>query len=293
MMPAKELLGRVGVWSRELRFQPDRASALEAAAELEELGYGALWVPDAGGDVLGVVEQLLLNTQHITIATGILNIWMHSAQVVAAGVEELPGAARFLCGLGASHPSVVNADHPGRYGRPLSVMRSYLEELDAADPPLPAERRMLAALGPKMLTLSAARSAGAHPYLVSPSHTRLAREIVGPEACLAPEQGVVLSDDPEAGFEVARAHVSDYLKLPNYVASFRRMGFDDQDWDDGPSRRLVDELIAYGDESAIAARVAEHLEAGADHVCIQVVGQHEEALALAQWRRLAPALVGL
>jgi probable F420-dependent oxidoreductase len=286
-------LGRVGVWSRELRFQPDRGAARDAAGELEALGYGAIFIPDVGGDVLGAVAEMLGATATIAVATGILNIWMHDAGEIAAGVARLEGRERLTVGLGASHAAIVDAEEPGRYARPLSKMRSYLDELDAAQPPLPAPNRILAALGPRMLELARERAAGAHPYLVPVEHTARAREILGPDRLLATEQGVVLAADAERGREIARAHVAPYLELPNYVANLRRLGFGDEDLDPGPSARLLDALVAYGDEARIAARVAGQLAAGADHVCIQVVGQSGEALAREQWRRLAPALTGL
>jgi probable F420-dependent oxidoreductase len=172
-------------------------------------------------------------------------------------------------------------------------MRDYLDALDAAQPALPASDRILAALGPKMLEMARDRAGGAHPYLVTPEHTAHARELLGPDRVLAPEQGVVLDADLDRAREVAVAHVTDYLALPNYVANFRRMGFGEEDVTGSPSVRLVDALVAYGDEERIAARVAEHLQAGADHVCIQVVGMPEEGLATDAWRRLAPALITL
>jgi probable F420-dependent oxidoreductase len=275
-------LGRVGVWSRGLRYHPDRAAAADAVAELEALGYGAAWLPDTGGDVLGDVAGVLEATSSIAVATGILNIWMHLPEYVARGCAELhrdhPG--RFVLGLGASHGPVVGE----RYRRPLSTMRAYLDELDTADPPVAPDRRVLAALGPRMLELARDRAAGAHPYLVTPEHTRWAREILGPDRALAVEQSVAL----DGGLDDARAFVADYLRLPNYVASLERLGYDEQDLQG--SDRLARDLVAFGDEEAIAARVGEHLEAGADHVCIQVIGMGD-GFALEQWRRLADALI--
>ncbi|HEY2653968.1 MAG TPA: LLM class F420-dependent oxidoreductase [Solirubrobacteraceae bacterium] len=293
MLAQRTSLGRVGVWSRELRFQPDRAAAADAAQELEALGYRALFIPDVGGDVLGAVEELLTATSTIAIATGIINIWMHDASAIAAGVSRLAGEERMLAGLGVGHAANVDVGAPGRYVHPLSKMRGYLDELDGATPPLPAPSRILAGLGPRMLELSRDRAAGAHPYLVTSEHTARAREMLGPDRLLAPEQGVVLSDDPALGREIARAHVADYLRLPNYVANLRRLGFADEDLAGNGSARLVDALVVHGDEQRIAERVAEHLGAGADHVCIQVVGQRDEALAVEDWRRLAPALTRL
>jgi len=269
-------LGRVGVWSRELRYHDDRGARRDAAAELEELGYSALFIPDAGGDVFGACAELLGATKSVPVLTGILNIWMHSASSVAAGSASL--GPRFVLGLGASHESMIGE----RYARPLSAMRAYLDELDAVG----VRERFLAALGPRMLELSRARADGAHPYLVPVEHTRSARTLLGPDRRLLVEQGVVLSSDREP----ARAHVAPYLELPNYVASFRRMGFGDADLAHGGSDDLVDALVAWGDEEAIAARVRAHLDAGADHVCIQVVDAVDDTPPVETWRRLAPAL---
>jgi probable F420-dependent oxidoreductase len=288
MRVTRTALGRVGVWSRELRFQPDRGAARDAAAELDSLGYGALWIPDVGGDVLGAIGEMLDATWSIAVATGILNIWMHDAAEVAAGARGFADADRLLLGLGASHAAVVKA-----YDKPLSAMREYLDALDAAEPPLPADERIIAALGPKMMDLARDRAGGAHPYLVPVSHTAAAREALGDDRLLAPELSVAFDHDLDAARDRARAHVADYLALPNYANNFLRAGFTDGDLADGGSDHLVDALVAYGDEERIAARVAEHLEAGADHVCIQVVGQRDEALARDAWRRLAPALVSL
>jgi probable F420-dependent oxidoreductase len=275
-------LGRVGVWSRALRYHPDRAAAADAVAELEALGYGAAWLPDTGGDVLGDVAGVLEATSSIAVATGILNIWMHLPEYVARGCSALhhdhPG--RFVLGLGASHAPIVGE----RYARPLSTMRDYLDELDGADPPLAQDRRVLAALGPRMLELARDRAAGAHPYLVTPEHTRRAREILGPDRVLAVEQSV----DLDGGLDEARAFVGDYLRLPNYVSNLQRLGYGEDDL--RGSDQLARDLVAFGGEEAIAARVQEHFEAGADHVCVQVIGMGD-AFALEQWRRLAPAVV--
>jgi probable F420-dependent oxidoreductase len=279
-------LGRIGVWSRALRYNPDRAAAQAAVAELEALGYGAAWLPDTGGDVLGDVAGVLEATTSIAVATGILNIWVHEPQYVASGCAALhrvhPG--RFVLGLGASHGSIVGE----RYARPLSKMREFLDALDAAEPPVAPDRRVLAALGPRMLELARDRGAGAHPYLVTPEHTRRAREILGPDRALAVEQSVLLEPDPERGLEQARAFVADYLQMPNYVAHLQRLGYGDDDL--RGTDRLARDLVAFGDEAAIAAHVQGQFDAGADHVCIQVIGMGDD-FALEQWRRLAPALV--
>jgi probable F420-dependent oxidoreductase len=285
------VLGSVGIWCRDLRYHEDRAAIADAASELEELGYGALFLPDVGGDILGAVEHVLESTSSVAVVTGILNVWMHEAEAVAegrSGIEERH-PDRFLLGLGASHRTLVG----DRYGRPLSTMRDYLDRLDAATPAVPAESRMLAALGPRMLELARDRSVGAHPYFVPPEHTRRARELLGPDRLLAPEQAVLFETDRTRARELARGHVAPYLELPNYVANLERLGFAEADRSGGGSDRLVDAIVAWGDEAAIADRVADQLAAGADHVCIQVVGERDGEFPLGTWRRLAPALTPL
>jgi probable F420-dependent oxidoreductase len=283
-------LGRIGVWSNRLRYHEDRGAVADAAAELDALGYGALWLPDVGGDVFGDVEHVLDATERCAVATGILNIWMHDAGTVAAGTARLAERHpdRFLLGLGASHAAVVDAAEPGRYARPYSAMVAYLDALDAASPAVAPGDRILAALRPRMLALSRDRAAGAHPYLVPVEHTRRARELLGPGRLLAPELGVLL--DPDDGLARAREHVADYLQLPNYVRNLRHLGYGEADLSGTGSDRLVRDLVAWGDEDAIAARVREHLDAGADHVCVQVLGA-AEPLPRETWRRLAAALL--
>jgi probable F420-dependent oxidoreductase len=290
-------LGRVGVWSRELRYQPDRGARAAAAAELEELGYAAIFIPDAGGDVLAAAEHLLAATRRVPVVTGVLNIWMHDPADVARGCADLATrfGSRFLLGLGNSHAPLVESALREPYARPYSKMVRYLDALDAAAPPVPAGQRMLAALGPRMLSLARERAAAAHPYLVPPEHTAAAREALGPAILLAPEQAVLLDRDRRRGRERARSFVADYLALPNYVRNLRRLGFADDDLSGPPSDRLTDALVAHGDEEAIAARVCAHHDAGADHVCVYVLGgagqgSAPEALPLAAWRQLAPAL---
>ena len=287
MLINRSTLGRVGIWARELRFDPDPSAIAHAAAELEEQGWSALWIPDAGGDIFGAVDVLLDATRSVAIATGILNIWMQDPEEVARESNARWESGRFVLGLGASHAALVE-----QYARPYSAMREYLDALDAATPPVPDGARLLAALGPKMVALSGDRAAGAHPYLVTTEHTRRAREILGPDAVLAPELGVVLDGDVARGRERAREHVADYLELPNYANSMRRMGFTDDDLRHGGSDRLVDAVVAVGDEEAIRARVEEHIDAGADHVCIQVVGPMGQPLPRETWRQLAPVLLG-
>jgi probable F420-dependent oxidoreductase len=285
-------LGRVGIWSGQLR-RADPSEITEAAAELDELGFGAIWVPGGhGGDVFGDVARLLAATTSATVATGILNVWMHTPEEAAAGHAMLTGEhpGRFLLGLGVSHePPVTNSGQV--YERPLAKMRDYLDALDAASPAVPADERMLAALGPRMLELARDRSAGAHPYLVTPDHTAAARDALGDGPLLATEVMVVLDDDAESARAVARQHLSRYMVLPNYTNNFLRYGFDEDDLLDGGSNRLVDGLIAWGDLDAIVARIGEHHDAGADHVCIQVLQADAAALPRDAWRRLATVVV--
>ena len=281
-----------GVWSGELRRHEDRAEAADAAAELESLGYTALWMP--AGDwrtAFDAVSGVLRATDALTVATGILSIWDADPEWVAAQRAEVSDAydGRFLLGLGISHAPLVDRNEPGRYRRPLAQMRAFLDSLDAAAPPVLPQDRALAALGPKMLELARDRSLGAHPYLVTPEHTHRAREAVGPEKLVATEQAVVLESDPERARELARSHLEIYMRLPNYVNNWRRLGFGDSDVAGGGSDRLVDALVVWGDEDAIAARVQEHRDAGADQVLIQAVAGGG-GLPRDQWRALAPVL---
>jgi probable F420-dependent oxidoreductase len=291
-------LSGVGVWSGALRYG-DAGEITEAAAEVESLGYSAVWLPGgAGGDLFTDCRRVLEATSRVTVATGILNLWMHEPADVATGHAALTGTFpdRFLLGIGVSHSLLVDSQEPGRYKRPLAMTREYLDALDAAEPPVPAGERVLAALGPKMLELSRDRAAGAHPYLANPEHSAFARDVLGPGPLLLPEQPVVLETDPVKAREAARAHFTVYLQLPNYTNNLRRLGYTDDDFADGGSDRLIDGVVAWGDEAAIARRVQAHLDAGADHVCIQAVtGAPGGMLAMPreQWRALAPALVDL
>lgn len=281
-------LGRVGIWSFALR-AGGRAPAPESeireiAAELEELGYGTIWLGGSPG--IRDARPLLEATSRVVVATGILNIWEYAAAAVAAEVAALPAEHRdrFVLGVGASHAAINEA-----YARPLTATRAYLDGLDAADPPVPAGRRVLAALGPRMLALSRDAAAGAHPYLVTPEHTRRAREILGREAVLAPEIKVVLETDPDRARALARRHLEVYMRLENYTSNLRRLGFGADDLRAGGSDRFVDAVVAWGDVDAAVRRVAEHHAAGADHVCLQVVA--EQARPRQAWRELAAALL--
>jgi probable F420-dependent oxidoreductase len=279
-----------GIWAAQLRYG-DNGVIREMAAELEELGYSALWIPDVGGDLFAAVEVLMTATQRTTIATGILNLWMHEAAETAQQHARLTAAHgdRLLVGIGVSHQPLIDREVAGTYTKPLSAMRAYLDGLDAAERPLPKARRVLAALGPKMLELARERTAGAHPYNVTPAHTAIAREALGPDALVATEQAVALTTDATAARAAGRQHAAIYLGLPNYTNNLRRLGFVDEDFADGGSDRLIDALVVWGDEATIAARVQEHRDAGADHVCIQVVTGDTAALR-DHWRALAPAL---
>src|SRR4051812_22920333 len=286
-----------GVWSPSLRHLADRGAAADAAAELEALGYSSVWLPGFGPrTVFDAAGDLLRATSSLMVASGILSIWESDPEWVAAERAQLSDAydGRFLLGLGVSHAALVDREEPGRYRRPLTQMRAYLDALDAAAPPVLPESRALAALGPKMLALSAQRSLGTHPYLVTPEHTRVAREAVGPSKLVAPELGVVLERDAGRAREIAREFLDVYLKLPNYTNNLLRLGFSEADIADGGSDRLVDALIAWGSEDAIAARAAEHRDAGADQGLVQVLTGEDRlaALPLPQWRALAPALTG-
>jgi probable F420-dependent oxidoreductase len=282
--------GGTGIWSAGLRYG-DRAEAADAATELEELGYTSLWIPDVGGDVFGAVERLLAATGRATVATGILNLWMHTAAETAAAHARLTSehGDRFLIGIGVSHRALIDAGNKRRYRKPLAAMAGFLDGLDSAPVPVDRSSRVLAALGPKMLALARARSAGAHPYNVTPEHTAMARDALGPSALVLPEQAVTLTTDPEAARRIGREHLAGYLALPNYSNNFRRLGFGDEELSSGGSDRLVDALVAWGDAQAIAARVAQHRDAGADHVSIQVLGE-ESPFPRRTWRELAPAL---
>jgi probable F420-dependent oxidoreductase len=275
----------VGVWDWGLRGD-DRGEVGEAVAELEELGYTTIWFPGgSGGPVLEMAADMLAATRAVPIATGILNIWMHEPLAVAAVrarlAAEHPG--RFLLGLGAGHAPQLD---PGVWRRTLSKMRDYLDALDAAPTPPPADELALAALGPRMLELARDRSAGAHPYFVPVEHTRRAREVLGPDKLLAPEQAVLLETDPTRARELAREHTASYLRAANYANNLRRLGYAEDDLADGGSDRLVDDLVAWGDVGRIRARIDEHFAAGADHVCIQVLPRG--GLPRAGWRALAP-----
>lgn len=291
-------LGRVGIWTAALEAHPS-SRAREAAQEIEAMGFPVLWINETSGRDPFVLASLLLSaTSTLKLATGIANVYARDAMTTAACQKTLAEAfpGRFLLGLGVSSPVLVEKVRKHTYGKPLSYLKSYLDAMDeamfTAVGPSEDPGRVLAALGPRMLELSATRANGAHPYLTTPDHTRQAREILGSDSLLAPEQMAVLETDPSSARAIARAAVGFYLRAPGYLANLRRLGFTDDDWADpkAASDRLVDSLVAWGDVDAIAHRVAEHHDAGADHVCVQVLRADRE-IPLTEWRQLAAALL--
>jgi probable F420-dependent oxidoreductase len=285
-------IGRTGVWwSRSWRVQPDAPGSFDAAAELEALGYTALWSSGGFGSGLSPhFERLLASTKHVTVASGIVSIWHTAPAEVASAVGELevrhPG--RFLLGVGASHAPLID-----NYARPYSKMVSYLDQLDGQSEAASANRPVLAALGPRMLELARDRALGAHPYFVPAEHTERARGLLGPTPLLAPEVTVVLESDPAKARDLARTFTGGYLQLQNYSQNLRSLGFGDQDVEPPGSDRLVDAVVCWGDVDAVAQKVRAHFDAGADHVCIQVVSADAESFPIAEYRELAPALQAL
>ncbi len=272
-------LGRYGVWLGSRSITPD------LAAQIESLGYGAAWIGGSPDADLAWVEPALAETSSLQLATGIINIWSSPAADVAESYHRIENAypGRFLLGIGVGHP-----EHTGEYKKPYDALVEYLDELDGAS--VPTSRRVLAALGPRVLKLAAERSAGAHPYLTTPQHTAKARELVGSSVFLAPEHKVVLTTDRDEARAIGRRYLEHYLGLSNYVNNWLRLGFTDDDVRKPGSDKLVDAMVAYGTPDAIAARLNEHLEAGADHVAIQVLGGWPEDKLLTALGELARPL---
>jgi len=270
-------LGQVGIWRR---YQEGTGPL----GEIESLGFGALWV--GGSPSLREARAYLEATTTLTVATGIVNVWRFEPADVAAGHADLRRefGERFLLGVGIGHPEATS-----EYRKPLAKMRDFLEGLDGADRPVPREERIVAALGPKMLELAAERSLGAHPYFTTLEHTRFARDRIGPGALLAPELAVVVDPDPESARAHARAHAAPYLEMTNYTSNLLRLGFTEADLADGGSDRLIDAVIPHGSAEALAEAVHAHLEAGADHVCLQPLGHGTEHVD--DYRALARALL--
>ncbi|WP_071287434.1 LLM class F420-dependent oxidoreductase [Mycolicibacterium llatzerense] len=264
-------LGRYGVFGR--------GATPQQAAEIEALGYGAIWVGGSPPAALDWVEPLLGATERLKVATGIVNIWTAAAGPVAESFHRINTAypGRFLLGIGVGHPEAHT-----EYRKPIDALTEYLDKLDEYG--VPKEHRVVAALGPQVLKLSARRSAGAHPYLTTPEHTAQARELIGPDAFLAPEHKAILTTDADKARAVGRKALEIYLNLNNYLNSWKRLGFTDSDVAKPGSDRLVDAVVAYGTVDAIAARLKQHLDAGADHVPVQVLTSPE---------KLVPALTEL
>lgn len=275
----KPELGRFGVWL------PTRSISPELAAGIESLGYGAAWIGGSPDADLSWADPALAGTTSLQLATGIVNIWTAPAPEVAESFHRIESGhpGRFLLGIGVGHP-----EHTQEYVKPYDALVSYLDELDAAL--VPTSRRVLAALGPRVLGLAARRTAGAHPYLTTPEHTAKARDLLGGAVYLAPEHKVVLTTDAEEARAIGRRTVEFYLGLSNYVNNWLRLGFTEADVHKPGSDKLIDAVVAYGTPEDIARRLGEHLEAGADHVAIQVLGGHDEATLLPALSELAGPL---
>ena len=275
----KPNLGRYGAWLATRSITPELATKIEA------LGYGAAWVGGSPDAELDWVDPALAQTNSLQLATGIVNIWSAPATPVAESFQRIESAypGRFLLGIGVGHP-----EHTQEYVKPFAALVGYLDALDEAL--VPTSRRVLAALGPKVLALAAERSAGAHPYLTTPEHTAKAREQLGNSVFLAPEHKVVLTTDRDKARAAGRGIVEHYLGLSNYVNNWLRLGFTENDVRKPGSDRLIDAVVAYGTPEAIAKRLNEHLEAGADHVAIQVLGGYNEETLLPALGELAEPL---
>lgn len=291
-------VGKVGVWLTRLGLEPAQKERT-AVREIERLGYKTLWIGETLGnkEALSHAGLLLSATRNMTIATGIANIWVRDASAMNSASNTLNEAFdnRFLLGLGVSHRPLVQV-RGHEYGQPLQAMRHYLKAMDMADyfsakpsePPI----RVLAALRTKMLELARESSGGAHTYFVTPNHTQRAREILGKAVLLAPEQAFIIDKSPINARAIARAHMKYYLTLPNYLNNLRDLGFSDEDFQDGGSNRLVDEIVAWGNVETVTERIREHLQAGADHVAVQPLSEPGD-LGLEALASLAPAVSGL
>ena len=289
-------IGRYGIWTFNLDLVPS-ARAVEHVDELDELGFGAVWVPEAvGREAFTNAALLLRGGSDIVVATGIASIWGRDPMAAGAAHRTLTEAypERFLLGLGVSHQPMVEGVRGHDYSKPFSAMQAYLEGMDRtlfhASPPTTEPRRVLAALGPRMLELARDRADGAHPYFVPPEHTVLAREALGEGPLLAVEQAVVFETDPTKARSIARNHTKTYVQLPNYANNLKRLDptLTDEDFAHAGSDKLVDLIVAWGDEDAIVRRVQAHHDAGADHVCVQVVADDLD-VPVESWRRLADA----
>ena len=284
----------LGLWTAQFDFQPAEI-VRDTIQEVENLGYGSMWIGEnLGREPISQSGILLSATQRLTVATGIANLWARDPLSMSAAHHTLSEAypGRFILGLGVSHSHLVNKVRGLQYNRPLETTKRYLLEMDALAQQYRAVAadntvRLLAALGPRMLRLAAENADGAHTYLVPPEHTADARRLLGRGRLLVPEQAVVLNTDRSQARELARRHVRRYLSLANYTNNLRRLGYTTEDFENDGSDRLIDALVAWGDETAIARRVDQHRQAGADHVCLQVLDTDFRGLPLPQWRTLA------
>ncbi len=288
-------IGRVGIWQGVLDGHPS-GKVRDVVAELDEMGWPTLWIPETiARDPFVSASVMLSATTNLKVATGIASIWARDALTTANATLTLNEAhdGRFLLGLGVSHHTLTEWVRKHEYAKPLTKMREYLEQMDKARfggvRPAEPPTRLLAALGPKMLALSAELADGAHPYFVPVDHTVVAREAIGPDKLLAVEQMLVLETDPTKAREIARKHMRIYLDLPNYANNLIRMGYDEADIADA-SDNVVDAIVAWGSVDDVLARVQAHHDAGADHVCVQVL-QDDGSIPLDAWRTLGDALL--
>jgi probable F420-dependent oxidoreductase len=284
-------LGRFGIRAWQLS-DADVAEAADAASELEELGFGAVWIRARG--FFERAGALLDATEKLVVASSVISIWQETAPDVAAAAADLasryPG--RVLIGIGVSHRPLVDRAEPGRFKKPLETMSGYLDELDAAASPLDPNGRIIAALGPRMLAMARERALGTHPYLVTPAHSQRARAALGAGRLVAPAHVAVLEQDAARARELGRYHLSHpYLSLPNYRNTLLSLGFAEEELADGGSDRLVDALVTWGDADRVAHGVGEHLEAGADHVSVHLLTDTDAGIPREGWRRLAEAMV--
>jgi probable F420-dependent oxidoreductase len=291
----EKLRGTIGIWTFAHESLPAERSG-EIATELESLEYAAMWLPEAWGREAFTNAGLMLRaTSSMIIATGIANIWARDAVAASNAAKTLNAAYndRFVLGLGVSHRPLVERLRGHEYATPVAAMREYLTAMDAAPMMAPEGKqryaRVIAALGPKMLALGATLADGVHPYLVTPEHTAEARAAVA-DKFIGVEQAVVLGQDREEFLARAHRHLEIYTGLENYTNSWRRLGFSDEDFVRGGSERLCDTLVVHGDEDDVLARVNEHRDAGADHVCLQVLGDETNAPPFEEWRRLSSIL---
>jgi probable F420-dependent oxidoreductase len=293
-------LGRVGAWSFGLDGLPV-VDAIEVARAVEDLGFGSLWIAEgtASREALSHAAILLSATSRLVIATGVASIWARDPAAMASGARTLADAypGRFIRGRGVSHAGAVARRGHEYAARPVAKMREYLDAMDAAPlsspVPHPPPVRVLAALRPRMLELAARRAEGVHSYFVPVEHTRRARSVLGPDALLVPEQAVVLEEDPAAARALARTHTSHYLARENYRENLRSLGIPAADLAGDGSNGLIDAIVAWGDDTAIQARVRKHLDAGADHVVLQpIVASPSAKTSIDQFTRLAAAVIG-